>query len=80
MNVLVTQISQTVYDPKMLVRRLIEPLLRWERLHTHPGPRCVVRQERAVEKRPAGLDCVAVGLLGSVVMPGSASVNPPETV
>ena len=33
----------------------------------------------AVVKRSAGLDCASVSPLGSVVMPGSASLSPPKT-
>ena len=46
------------------------------RAYTHIQLR---RGTAAVVKRSAGLDCVDVNPLGSVVMPGSASFNPPKT-
>ena len=66
-----------VYDRKLLALRLRGPLLNWEN-HTHTQSRAAP-WTAAVEKRSAGLDCASVSALGSVVMPGSASFNPPKT-
>ena len=54
--------------------------LGWESTHTsraavRPGTAAAA----AVVKRSACLDCFAVSSLGSVVMPGSASFDPPKT-
>ena len=59
--------------------RHLEPLLHWERLHTHTSGAALRPGTAAEVKRSVGLDCVAVSPLGSVVMPGSASLNPPKT-
>ena len=66
--------SSRVHDQKVLVLRLLEPLLRWER---PPTSKAALRPgTSAVVKRSAGLDGVAVSPLGSVVMPGPASFQP----
>ena len=57
--------SGSVSDQKLPALRPPEPLRR-------TGTVAVVR-------RSAGLDCVSVSPLGSVVMPGSASFSPPHT-
>ena len=62
-------------DQKQLARRAASALE--DATHTctaalRPGTAVVV-------KRSAGLDCVSVSPLGSVVIPGSASLSPPKT-
>ena len=47
--------------------------------HTHTPKAALRPGTAAAVKRSARLDCVAVSPLGSVVMPGSASFNPPKT-
>ena len=61
--------TRSVYDQRLFALHHLELLLRSERLHTHPGPRCALGTA-AVVNRSAGLDCVPVSPLGSVVMPG----------
>ena len=46
---------------------------------THTSRAALRLGTAAVVKRSAGPDCVVVSPLGSVVMPGSASFNPPKT-
>ena len=46
---------------------------------THTSRAALRLGTAAVVKRSAGLDCVSVSPLGSVVIPGSASVSPPMT-
>ena len=68
--------SWTVFDQTLPALRHLQLLLHWERRHTRPG-RPLRPGTPAVVRRSAGLDCVALSPLGSVVMPGSASFNPP---
>ena len=46
---------------------------------THTSREALRRGTAAVVKRSAGLECVSVGPLGSMVIPGSASLSSPKT-
>ena len=61
--------NATVYDRMPPVQHLRGLPLQWRRPRTRPGTAAAVRIS-------AGLDCEALSPLGSVVMPGSASVMP----
>ena len=52
--------NRSVYGQRLLALRHLELLLRKERLHTHPGPRYVLGQQRWQKNQPAWMACLCV--------------------